>query len=652
MKNPLSLAPQGALTQPVGHHAVIPHTHTGTATSMLPSRQSINIMHLPVELRALIMQQLHKSTDLLHWRATCQDFKKHYDRVYSEAVHQYHVLDHNTSTPRIHDLLHRESPQELWYLPDPYTKKWYKAKDKLLKVHDFPIDLESVDTYILQHYYLARSCREEVPADIEALTEEVSKNEYQAERLQYLLTIKTYIQAWNLLLQEDIRNNHQQASQVMKILGRLAPCFDDLQGYTEKLFKQQLSWEILHQLARIQLDLCIQLVAQHFSTKEALSFINTYWPEGQRHNLSEELLERCSSWSQPNSSCLTFVVEFFAEYEDERRDALCALLQTLIRQGTDLEEVYPDGDPALVYALRFAETKKGKYPPALMRARRFAETKKREYPQDRLEQLVTLLLAGGADCNGVGMGGSDHIINGVTYRSEGDTPLIVAASVNWPGIVNLLLQHPQIDINILGPDGQDAAWWAAENADMPIIKCLFMHPALKPERRPHAFILTLIRWGDEEAMSLLQGMQAQEKAVFLNQSLDYALKREFFEESLLLIKQYGAQSDKFSVEELENLIADEESKENKDRIESSEDSDEESASIESSEDSANDEEVSNTHIIENTASTEERNAVVSRLLALAREKNQAGIDSVLAAYLSDNLKTVPLTEFQNASNEA
>ncbi|KAL7961857.1 ankyrin repeat-containing domain protein [Trichoderma compactum] len=96
-------------------------------------------------------------------------------------------------------------------------------------------------------------------------------------------------------------------------------------------------------------------------------------------------------------------------------------------------------------------------------------------------------------------------VNLVTHVKP-PTPLIAAIEANRPDIVELLVEHPDIDVN-LTPDGSPAPiGFAAEGGNLEIVKILLEHPDIDPDRteRPKkAPILRAAKAKHDEVVSAL-----------------------------------------------------------------------------------------------------------------------------------------------------
>jgi ankyrin repeat protein len=144
------------------------------------------------------------------------------------------------------------------------------------------------------------------------------------------------------------------------------------------------------------------------------------------------------------------------------------------------------------------------------------------YPQKQLIQLITRLLAAGADCNAI--------------DEQGNTPLIQACQLKQEEIVMLLLEQPSIDIHPSN-NQMSALIYAVKAGVLTIVEKLLTHDIDIADR---IFAFNLALQNKKEKMATLLLQTAQDQQDFINQALTQVITNDSPSLAYKLIKDYTA----------------------------------------------------------------------------------------------------------------
>jgi ankyrin repeat protein len=148
----------------------------------------------------------------------------------------------------------------------------------------------------------------------------------------------------------------------------------------------------------------------------------------------------------------------------------------------------------------------------------------KKYPQKQLTQLVTRLLAEGADCNAV--------------NDKGKTPLILACSINQPELTKLLLPYAP-DMNARDNEGNSALDYAVLYGTVDLVQALLAYEVAS-DTLLSAFNQGVYFKKDSMAEILLHHAKRQGNELFVNQAL--ARAKDKGQQGIIdkLQKEYGA----------------------------------------------------------------------------------------------------------------
>lgn len=171
---------------------------------------AIQLTHLPPELLCIIMQQLDTSTDILMLSQTCRQLQEIFEASFDAPARLYHSLQHNKVMLALHQQNHGRLVQQT-ATPTYGTAEWEKLKGQ-------PIEATS------------------------------DKATYQADLLK-----KTYITAWDLLLQPGMYHKHDLTSRLTNMLFELSPYIVNVKQYISSL-PPQLKHAVEYTMLKATLD--------------------------------------------------------------------------------------------------------------------------------------------------------------------------------------------------------------------------------------------------------------------------------------------------------------------------------------------------------------------------------------------------------------
>jgi ankyrin repeat protein len=422
--SPSSSSPHSLISSPSNSQS--PNIHPGGGNmapnpdQYTPPIQAVDlpIVPLPPEVLAYIASKINDTASLLSLRETCTVFKTAVTDVFRTEYTGF---------------INSDEPK----LPDNFYTKLKISENLRIDSNLGGIEIPTPDT-----------------AEWEELKAPIPIKQPQGEARQIALIKNLYIKAWNLLQRQKTRDNPQQASKLMRLLLDLLPHISNAEGYAAALFPSDFPTEIFTQLAKIHLDLCLQLVTRHFLLNRgslAYKFIMAQCPNG---SIALGDLERLKS--KRGQSFLFLAVQEFCACSSEQYEARVELLSMLLTQEADLEKTNEQGETLLLYILNYWITLKEK-------KSSWFDLEPGKQP-DRIYELVAFLLAKGADCNAI--------------DKKGNTPLMIACTYWIEEVLPLLIERPEININVLDMRGLNVLHKATLYGELSLVHCLIQHPQI------------------------------------------------------------------------------------------------------------------------------------------------------------------------------
>lgn len=149
----------------------------------------------------------------------------------------------------------------------------------------------------------------------------------------------------------------------------------------------------------------------------------------------------------------------------------------------------------------------------------------RIYPNQQLVELVSRLIAQGADCNAI--------------DAEGNTPLILACKYNRQMLIPLLLQQAPIEVNARNNAGFSALDYVIKYGTVALLQALLTH-GVDIDNQLCAFNHA-IQLRKEDMISILwQKAEELENSLFIHQALARAIAEDQQEVANILREKYGA----------------------------------------------------------------------------------------------------------------
>jgi ankyrin repeat protein len=380
------------------------------------------ITALPAELIIAILEQVEEPTSTLNLTTSCQTFHLIYQENLPLYKRQEYVFLHNLNTPSL-------------------CEKFYAL---LAKSNIVPVEVPLIGT------------EEWKALKDQPLTDDL------ANRVK-----KIYIDAWTLLLQPQ-STSRPQAAELLRLLLNLSPYIYNAQDYADSLLASGLSWRMLYHFKDVHLDRCLQLVLKHFPIPEEINvrspylvhptykFIFTCFPPD-----AISLYEIKEIQSNQYRNFLFYAIEkrvdmFMSQHHAHYATSL-ALFKALLEQGCDLEQTNQKGDTALICLIKRANKIKHK---VVMQ-----EVYGYGYPYEQIDQLASLLLEKGANCN--------------VKDQSGNTPFMLASHYGLDTLALLLLRQPSIDINARDNRGNHALHFVLSSRYLSqLLDHLLQHPEL------------------------------------------------------------------------------------------------------------------------------------------------------------------------------
>jgi ankyrin repeat protein len=335
-----------------------------------------------------------------------------------------------------------------------------------------------------------------------------------------------YIMAWELLLQPGAINDCAYASELMRLILELVH-YVDADQYVMQLFDGNFPQDFFEQLAQIDLDRCLRLVANYFDIEKnspAYAFFLRQFSLITSVDYCAELsyfLKEYNWTLKKNASLLFWIIEkftyqFFIEQHTKNKEYE-TLLDLLLTYGCDLEQSNEDGETALLYLLKKASKLKNE----------------KSLAKTQLFDWVNLLLEEGANCN--------------ARTKQGENILTYAVQTYHLPLIEHLLCYPDMDKQLVKKHEVSALLFAIAIDDLPTVKTLLGQLTFYNNNRICAFLYTL--WckkddiaEDEIANPFLINITAEEKNEFVNQALSdptkYCSPEKFPE--LVSLLQYDA----------------------------------------------------------------------------------------------------------------
>jgi ankyrin repeat protein len=380
------------------------------------------ITALPAELIIALLQQVEDPTSTLNLTTTCQAFHLIYQENLPLYKRQEHVFLHNLNTPSL-------------------CEKFYAL---LAKSNIVPVEVPLIGT------------EEWKALKDQPLTDDL------ATRVK-----KIYIDAWALLLQPQ-STSRLQAAELLRLLLNLSPYIHNAPDYADSLLASGLSWRMLYQFKDVHLDRCLQLVLKHFPIPEETTvrppyrvhptykFIFTCLPP-EAITLREIRKIQSNQYRTFLFYAIKNRVDMYMPQAHERYATSLALFKALLEQGCDLEQTNQEGDTALICLIKRAN--QVKYQVLVQEEYEYG------YPYQQIDQLVSLLLGKGANCN--------------VKDQSGYTPFMLASRYELDTLALLLLRQPTIDINARDNKGNHALHFAVSSRYLSqLLDHLLQHPEL------------------------------------------------------------------------------------------------------------------------------------------------------------------------------
>jgi ankyrin repeat protein len=251
----------------------------GETTCFTPP-QTGPLLALPTEILVYLLQYLRDAATPLLLSTTCHQLRSIYqdEKLYTVQDRQLHRFIYTLNTPALYDALHAKLPnKELNIkLPDPHTADWEVLKDQPL------------------------------PAKL-------------GQKRQVLFVQKTYLIAWELLLQAEEKEFKDKAYilKLMQIVGKLSSHIDNVASYTEKLFNNMFPTLWLEKLIAINLDWGLQLICGHFAWRDVEPLVTKLDPalstilNNARYKAREWQFTASCLTGKPYASFLPYVLEHF-----------------------------------------------------------------------------------------------------------------------------------------------------------------------------------------------------------------------------------------------------------------------------------------------------------------------------------------------------
>jgi ankyrin repeat protein len=289
-----------------------PVAGAGNVTCLIrPAQTDSGLLALPIKLFSYLLRKIDDPCSALLLSTTCSKLKYMYEDVkcYQDYERQSHILMYNLETPVLRDKFYAKLFLKKFNkvaIPEPYSLRWISLRSRPLSAR----------------------CTERA---------------YRAAFIQ-----KTYITAWELLLQPTVLSNQSQVLELMRVLLALLPYISNANTYASKLFEDTLPRSVFKKLINIDLDGGLQLLCRHFPMREAQNFavkwapslpivIEAVWQE--IHNGQYKTFLHCAL------ECFSL---FFT---DERLTVL--LIQLFLRPGTDYNLKDREGNTALMLACKY-----------------------------------------------------------------------------------------------------------------------------------------------------------------------------------------------------------------------------------------------------------------------------------------------------------
>jgi ankyrin repeat protein len=385
--------------------------------------------------------------------------------------------------------LERQSPLRMYNLTTPLLRnKLYAAllnKDVLKMA---PPDLHTPQWHQLRDHPLVRGLVEQ---------------QYKTALIQ-----KTYITAWDLLLQPTVLDNAPLASELMRVLAELLPYVKGAKVYAQKLFGTGLPKAIFIKLVNMDVERGVQLVCRHFARSDAHAFIaevdtslHTVVIQGRIRG--GNYLKKYSSMisvltGKPYPSFLHFALESFYLKNNHlpcklTHPGLKDLLKAFLLEATDCPITYEE----------LLDTLGEKYNPF--------EVSKLLDQQPHFNAHTPIKV------------------------TDNHTPLMLACRYNQPELIQCLLQQPAVNMNIRNIKRESALDYAVKYSTPDVVQALLAH-GVEKDTHLFAFYYALKLKKNEMISALLPKVNQEE---FINQALRHAITERNPYVVYTLIKDYA-----------------------------------------------------------------------------------------------------------------
>ena len=439
-----------------------------TAVSLRPLQTESLLLALPVEILVYLIQKMDDFVTPITLSCTCWQFREIYQdkTLYQAHERQSHLLMYNLTTPLLRSKL--------------YAALLNKAICKIA-----PPDLHTPQWHQLRDYPVAKG---------------LIAQPYQTALIQ-----KTYITAWDLLLQPTVLDNVPLASELMRILVELLPYVKGAKVYAQKLFSTAFPKDIFIKLVNMDVESGVQLVCRHFSASDAQAFIATV--DTSLHTVVIQGWDHLKEYSsmisvltgKPYPSFLHSALESFylkTNYGGCKltHPGLKDLLKAFLLEATDCPITYEELPQIL----------------------------QEKYNQFELSKILDQ---------------QPHFNPHTPIKvTDNHTPLMLACRYNRPELIQLLLQQPAVNMNVRNIKRESALDYAVKYSTPDVVQALLAHGV---EKDTHLFAFYYaLKLGKNEMISALLPKVNQEE--FINQTLRHTITERNPYVVYTLIKDYAA----------------------------------------------------------------------------------------------------------------
>lgn len=426
--------------QATGNFTQLTAGNGNTTDFTLPAQNDSPLLALPAEILVYLLRYLNDSITPLILSTTCHQLRNIYQdkRLYKAQDRQSHLFMYNLATPSLYQALNAKLPNKKLSgirVPDPRTSEWEQLRN-----HPLPIGL--------------------------------SEKAWQSAFIQ-----KTYLTAWDFLLQTAVRENKLQVLKLMQIVGKLSTHISNTETYAKKLFNNTFPQALSKELTTVSVDWGLYLVYRHFAWRDVYAFASELDP------FLAKLIKKAHNYSSAQAGL------FLSSYLTHKPYS-----------------------SFLHYALE--------------RFYIFGRKIKLECKQKEVKALLGNIL-------------SDPEANYNASDNRGITPLIAACQNNREALVKRYLQSPHIDVNKRDYHNHTALDYAVREGSLAIIEALLTY-GVAPANHLSAFYEAIDNNKGDIANLLWQHAKAQGNSTLSDQALEQALTNYQLDIVYKLIKNHAA----------------------------------------------------------------------------------------------------------------